>query len=153
MNNVNIIGRLVRDPETNKTDAGLSICNLRMAIDDTFSRDDRTDFISITVFGNQADVCKKYLRKGFMFGATGRIRSDAYTDSEGVKKYPVKIIADRIQLLQWPERTEQSKAEQEKAEPGNESAAQEPKPENGSKSPTYERVEKPEPEREIAGTH
>jgi single-strand DNA-binding protein len=132
MNNVNIIGRLVRDPEMIRTDDGKTICNLRMAIDDAFSRENRTDFINITVFGNQADVREKYLRKGFIFGVTGRIRSDAYTDAEGVKRYPVKLVADRVQLLQWPTRSEQTKAEQEKTGPA---------------------TENPEPEREIAAAH
>jgi len=109
MNNVNIIGRLVRDPEINRTEEGLTICNLRLAIDDTFSKEDRADFINVTVFGSQAEVCERYLRKGFIAGVSGRIRSDSYTDAEGVKKYPVKLVADRVQFLTWPERSEQTK--------------------------------------------
>jgi single-strand DNA-binding protein len=104
MNNVNIIGRLVRDPETIRTEEGKTICNLRFAIDDTFSRDDRADFINVTVFGKQGDVCERYLKKGFIAGVSGHIRSEVYTDSEGVKRYPVKLIAERVQILQWPER-------------------------------------------------
>ena len=106
MNSVNIIGRLVRDPEVKKTDGGLSICDLRFAIDDPFSKDDRTDFINVTVFGNQSEVCKRYLRKGFLAGVSGRVRTDVYTDSEGVKRYPIKLIAERVQFLQWPDRNE-----------------------------------------------
>ena len=106
MNNVNIIGRLVRDPETRKTGEGLTICDMRLAIDDTFSKEDRTDFINVTVFGNQGELCKRYLCKGFIAGVSGRIRSDMYTDSEGVKRYPVKLIAERVQFLQWPDRSE-----------------------------------------------
>jgi single-strand DNA-binding protein len=112
MNGVNLIGRLVRDPEMRKTDDGLKICDLRIAIDDAFSKDGRADFINVTVFGNQAEVCDRYLRKGFMAGVSGRIRSDAYMDSEGVKRYPVKIVADRVSILQWPERSEKAKNEQ-----------------------------------------
>jgi single-strand DNA-binding protein len=117
MNTINLIGRLVRDPEMKKTEEGLAICDLRLAMDDTFSKDDRTDFVNVTVFGNQAEVCNRYLRKGFMAGVNGRIRSDAYTDSEGVKRYPVKVVADRVQILTWPQRGEQSKNEQTKEEP------------------------------------
>ena len=113
MNTVSIIGRLVKDPELKKTDEGKSICDLRFAIDDPFSKDDRSDFITVTAFGNQADLCERYLRKGFIAGVAGRIRSEAYTDREGVKKYPLKVIAENIQFLQWPERT------QEKSEPEN----------------------------------
>ena len=35
----------------------------------------------------------------------------------GVKRYPVKVIAERVQILQWPERGVQAKAEQAKDEP------------------------------------
>jgi len=115
MNTVSIIGRLVKDPEVKKTDDGKTICDLRFAIDDPFSKDDRSDFINVTVFGNQGELCERYLSKGLMAGVTGRIRSDAYTNSDGVKKYPIKIIADNVQFLQWPNR-EQEKTEPESAE-------------------------------------
>ncbi|MDR3363327.1 MAG: single-stranded DNA-binding protein [Clostridiales Family XIII bacterium] len=104
MNTVAIIGRLVKDPETKKDSEGHTVCTLRFAVDDTFSKEDRTDFINVAVFGNQGDMCEKYLRKGFLAGVQGRFRSDFYTDSEGVKRYPVKIVAERVQFLQWPER-------------------------------------------------
>ena len=106
MNNVNLIGRLTREPEMRKTDDGKTVCNLNIAVDDAFARDDRTDFIRVTVWGNQAENCEKYLRKGFLCGVSGRVRTDSYTDGEGVKRYPVTVTADRIQFLQFPERAE-----------------------------------------------
>jgi single-stranded DNA-binding protein len=39
MNGVNLIGRLVCDSEVRKTDDGLTICDLRFAVDDTFSKE------------------------------------------------------------------------------------------------------------------
>lgn len=109
MNTVNLIGRLTKDPELKKTDEGKSICTFNLAIDDTFSKEDRADFLRVTVFGNQADNCNKYLRKGFMAGVQGRLRSDSYTDSEGIRRYPVSVTCDRCQFLQWPEKqTEKS---------------------------------------------
>ena len=107
MNSVNIIGRLVRDPEVKRTEEGMSICNLRIAIDDIFSKEDRADFINVTVFGNQADTCERYLRKGFITGVSGHIRSEVYKNSEGVNRYTVKLIAERVQFLQWPDKKEQ----------------------------------------------
>ena len=104
MNSVNIIGRLVKDPDVKRTEQGLTICDLRFAVDDPFSKEEHTDFLNVTVFGNQAELCERYLRKGFLTGVSGRIRSDVYTDSEGQKRYPVKLIAERVQFLQWPDR-------------------------------------------------
>ena len=106
MNNVSIIGRLVKDPEIKRTDEGKTICDLRFAIDDPFSKEDRTDFINVTAFGIQGELCERYLRKGFMAGVSGRIRTEVYTDSAGVKRYPVKLVAENVQFLQWPERAD-----------------------------------------------
>ena len=114
MNNVNLIGRLTKDPELRKTEEGTSICTFNIAVDDIFSKEDRADFLRVTVFGTQAENCQKYLRKGFLTGVNGRLRSDSYTDSEGVKRYTVSITGERIQFLQFPER-ETSKDAPERA--------------------------------------
>ena len=124
MNSVNIIGRLVRDPDVKRTEDGLTICNLRLAIDDPYSKENRSDFINVTVFGAQGGVCNRYLRKGFMAGVSGRINSDSYTDSEGVKRYPVKVVADRVQILQWPEREQKSQDTIQESPPECEEADQ-----------------------------
>jgi single-strand DNA-binding protein len=116
MNAVNLMGRLTRDPELKHLDDGRAMTNFTLAIDDTYSRDDRADFVRVTVFGNQAENCEKYLRKGFLTGVSGRLRSDMYTDSEGIKRYPMSVTADRVQFLQFPEKM------QEKTEPEAERA-------------------------------
>jgi single-strand DNA-binding protein len=110
MNNINLIGRLTKDPEVRKTNEGRTICTFTIAVDDTFSKEDRADFIRIKVFGSQGDLCERYLRKGFITGVSGRIRSDQYTDQAGVKRYPIEVTADRVQFLQWPERQEKAAA-------------------------------------------
>jgi single-strand DNA-binding protein len=104
MNSVNLIGRLTRDPDLKRTDEGRSICSFTLAVDDIHSKDDRADFIRVTVFGSTGDLCERYLRKGFLAGVTGRLRSDSYTDSEGVVRYPTNVIAENVRFLQWPER-------------------------------------------------
>jgi len=108
MNNISLIGRLTREPEMRKTGEGLSICTFTLAIDDTHSREDRADFIRVTCFGSQGDNCEKYLRKGFLAGVSGRLRSDQYTDADGNKRYPVDVVADRVMFLQWPEKEKES---------------------------------------------
>ena len=110
MNNVTLIGRLTKNPELKKTEEGRSICTFTLAVDDIHSKEDRADFIRVTVFGSQGDNCEKYLRKGFLTAVTGRFRSDTYTDSEGIIRYPIGVIADRCQFLQWPEKDVTKKA-------------------------------------------
>ncbi len=104
MNSINFIGRLTKDPELRKTEDGKSICNFSVAVDDTYSKEDRVDFMRVTVFGVQGENCEKYLQKGFLVGVSGRFRSDTYKDSEGITRYPVSVVAEKVSFLQWPER-------------------------------------------------
>ena len=109
MNNVTMIGRLTKNPELRKTEEGKSICTFTLAVDDIYSKEDRADFVRVTVFGSQGENCEKYLRKGFLTGVSGRLRSDTYTDSEGVQRFPIAVTADRVQFLQWPEKNSHEK--------------------------------------------
>lgn len=102
MNSVTLVGRLTKDPGLKKTESGHSVCNMRLAIDDIYSKEDRADFFDITVWGKQAEHCERYLRKGAMVGIEGKLRSDSYTDANGKKHYPVTINANRVQFLTWP---------------------------------------------------
>ncbi|MDR2354950.1 MAG: single-stranded DNA-binding protein [Clostridiales Family XIII bacterium] len=112
MNSINVIGRLTKDPELRKLDEGRSLCTFTLAVDDVYSKDDRTDFLRVSAFGGLGDLCERYLRKGFWAGVTGKIRTDTYTDAEGVVRYPVKVIAENVRFMQWPERADEEGAQQ-----------------------------------------
>ena len=107
MNNVNLIGRLTKNPTSRQTEEGYTICEFTLAVDDAWSKEDRADFLQITVTGQQADVCQKYLHRGFLVGVSGRLHSEVYSDEEGVypRCYHVTVIADRVQFCQWPDAT------------------------------------------------
>jgi single-strand DNA-binding protein len=104
MNSVNLIGRLTKDPDVRRTDENKTVCTFTLAIDDYRAKEDRADFLRVKVFGGSGDLCEKYLRKGFLAGVTGHLRCETYTDSEGVVRYPVNVIAEDVRFLQWPER-------------------------------------------------
>jgi single-strand DNA-binding protein len=99
MNTVSLVGRLARDPKLNITQSGKSVCNLTIAVNDVFSAEDRTDFLQVTVWGKQAENCDKYLQKGSRAGVEGRLHTDSYTDGEGIKRYPVTVVANRVEFL------------------------------------------------------
>ncbi len=104
MNNVVLIGRLTRDPETRYSGEGLAITRFSLAIDrpvKSSSGEKQTDFPNIVVFGKQAENCEKYLAKGRMAAVQGRIQTGSYTNKEGVKVYTTEVIAERIQFLEW----------------------------------------------------
>jgi single-strand DNA-binding protein len=102
MNNVNLIGRLAEGPELRVLEDGKDICTFILSVGDIHSKESRTDFIRISVFGNPAVLCEKYLRKGFLAGVSGRLRADTHTDIEGIVHRSVTVVADNVRFLQWP---------------------------------------------------
>ena len=86
MNDVNLIGRLTRDPAVRYTNDGLAVASFTIAIDRVSSKDE-TDFPRITVFGKQAELCERYIHKGSQVGIHGRITTGSYTNRDGQKVY------------------------------------------------------------------
>lgn len=110
MNSVNIIGRLVRDPELRYTQSQQAVCTFTLAVDKGLSRDKReelesagkptADFPRIMVWGKQAENVSRYLSKGSQCGVIGRIQTGSYQDREtGKTIYTTDIIADRVEFL------------------------------------------------------
>ena len=110
MNSVNIIGRLVRDPELRYTQSQQAVCTFTLAVDKGLSRDKRqemesagkptADFPRIMIWGKPAENVSRYLSKGSQCGVIGRIQTGSYQDREtGKTVYTTDIIADRVEFL------------------------------------------------------
>lgn len=99
MNNVNLVGRLTRDPEISYTSAGKSIARFGVAVDRR-SKDAGADFINIVTFDKTAEFIEKYFRKGQRIGLTGRIQTGSYTNKEGKKVYTFDVVADSVEFVE-----------------------------------------------------
>ena len=110
MNSVNLIGRLVRDPELRYTQSQTATCTFTLAVDKKMSREKRqeaednnrptADFPRITVWGAQAENVSRYLSKGSQCAVIGRIQTGSYQDREtGKTVYTTDIIADSVEFL------------------------------------------------------
>ncbi len=91
MNSVVLVGRLTRDPEVKYTPTQMAIGNFTIAIDRP-TQEKKTDFPRITVYGNQAENCEKFLSKGSLVCVQGRLETNGqYTN----------VSADRVEFLEW----------------------------------------------------
>lgn len=102
MNNVILIGRLTRDPETRYTpDTQLAVGRFSVAIDrPTKSGEEKqTDYPNVVCFGRTAENCDRFLSKGSLVGVQGRIQTGSYTNKDGVKVYTTEVVANRVQFL------------------------------------------------------
>lgn len=129
MNNVNLIGRLTKDPEVTYT-AGtqMAVCKFTLAIDRPVqaNAEKKTDFIRVTVFGKQAENCERFLKKGRLVAASGSIQTGSYQNKDGQTVYTTDVVANRVEFLEWGEKGQvQAKAESEDPTPSAFSAIEE----------------------------
>jgi single-strand DNA-binding protein len=109
MNSVILIGRLTKDPELRYTpDRQMAVATFTVAIDRPVRAggERQTDFPRVTVFGKQAENCEKFLAKGRLVGIQGRLQTGSYTNKNGVTVYTTDVIADRVEFLEWGDRTQ-----------------------------------------------
>ena len=104
VNKVILVGRLGRDPEVRYTSAGQPVANFSMATDETYKdrageRQKRTEWHKIVVWGKQAEIAQKYLRKGSLIYLEGRIQSREYTDRDQNKRTSFEIVCNNFRML------------------------------------------------------
>lgn len=104
LNKVMLIGNLGRDPELKTTPSGQSVARFSVATTETWKnqageKQSKTEWHNIVVWGKQAEIADKYLRKGKQVMVEGRIQYREYTDQAGVKKTACDIRCDNFVML------------------------------------------------------
>lgn len=110
MNNVELIGRLTKDPEVRYTSGSqMAVATFSLAIDRPPDRDGKkqTDFPRVIVFGKQAENCEKYLKKGRMVAIQGHIQTGSYQNKNGDTIYTTDVVANRIEFIDWGNQNQQ----------------------------------------------
>jgi single-strand DNA-binding protein len=103
INKVILIGNLGADPELKYTPSSRALCNLRIATTEVFKdksgqKQERTEWHRVTVWGDQAENCSKYLSKGRSVYVEGKLQTRSY-EKEGQKHYATDVVADRVVFL------------------------------------------------------
>lgn len=85
MNFIAIHGRLVRDPEIRRTQSGVAVTNITVAVDRSYSADDENvaDFFDCVFWRHGAEFVSKYFTKGKEIIVTGEMQSRKWTDKDG----------------------------------------------------------------------
>jgi single-strand DNA-binding protein len=86
------------------TPGGQALARFSVATTETWKnpqgeRQSKTEWHNIVVWGKQAEIAEKYLRKGKQIMIEGRIQYREYTDQAGVKKTACDIRCDNFVML------------------------------------------------------
>ena len=102
INNVNLTGRLTRDPDVHYTDGGKTIARFTTAVDRRFKQEGgpTADFISCVTFGKAAEFIEKYFRKGIKIAITGRIQTGSYTNKDGQRVYTTDVVVEEQEFAE-----------------------------------------------------
>jgi len=105
INKVILVGNLGADPEVRYTAGGTAIASLSIATSEQWTdkqsgqKQERTEWHRVKLFGRLAEIAGEYLKKGRQVYVEGSLRTDKYTDKQGVERYSTDIIASELQML------------------------------------------------------
>lgn len=105
VNKVILIGNLGAAPDLKYLPSGQAVCELRLACNETWldkagQKQERTEWVRVTVWGKRAESCGKYLEKGKQVYVEGSLRTESWDDKEtGEKKYATKVQAQNVVFL------------------------------------------------------
>jgi single-strand DNA-binding protein len=121
MNQVVLIGRVVRDLELRYMTNGTAVVKMTLAINKDLSKDKEAefksqgkptaDFVNVVVWGKMAEACANYLAKGRLVAVNGRINTGSYTKDDGSKVYTTDVMASKVEFLEWGEKKEKKEEE------------------------------------------
>lgn len=102
MNKVVLVGRLTKDPELKFTPGnGTAVTTITLAVDkyNASTGQREADFISVTIWGKQAESTANYMNKGSLMAISGRIQTRSYDAKDGTKRYVTEVVANEVSFL------------------------------------------------------
>lgn len=99
LNHVTIQGRLVKDPETRRTNSGKAVCSFTIA-NDKPGKDNGASFIECVAWEKTADFISNYFAKGSMVVLEGRLDSRQYETKDGQKRTVHEVVVSQAHFCE-----------------------------------------------------
>lgn len=104
LNRLQIMGYLGGDPELRYGQSGKAALNFSVATSESWTDKrsgevkERTEWHRVVIFDKFAEAMAKILQKGSLVYCEGPLRTEKWTDKEGVDRYTSKLYATHLQL-------------------------------------------------------
>lgn len=113
LNNVNLIGRMVREEEIRATSTGKKVLTFTLAVNNA---NDTANFIECVAWENTAEFISKYANKGARIAVTGVLNQESW-EKDGQKRSKLNVVVRDVQLLENKPMTKTQPAVEEMSEP------------------------------------
>lgn len=149
VNKAIVLGNLGDDPEVRYSQAGAAITTISVATSESWKDKDgeqqeRTEWHRVKFFGRLAEIAGEYLKKGAQVYIEGAIRTEKYTDKQGVEKYTTFIVANEMQMIGGRRDDDGGGKRSEQRRP-----AQQPAQQRRQAPPQQQRIDEPFPDDDI----
>lgn len=102
MNTTQHIGRLTKDPEpVTQTEHG-PVTTFRLAVPRPKTAKKKADFVTVEVWGDQAESTAKWLKEGREVAVAGRLKQREWKDDNDHFRERVVIVARTVDYLRTP---------------------------------------------------
>lgn len=103
-NSVRLIGHIGQTPEVKEFSNGKKLAKFSLAINESYKNNEGeritdTQWHNITVWGRQADIVSKLLKKGSEIAIEGKLSNNNYVDKDGIKRYTTEIVLNEFVLI------------------------------------------------------
>ena len=104
LNKVMVIGNLGRDPEMRYTPSGKPVTHFPVATSRSWvtsdgERREATEWFNVVAWGNLAEICNQYLRKGSRVYVEGHLQTRTWEDADGHRRYRTELVANEMIIL------------------------------------------------------
>lgn len=102
VNQIVLVGRIARTPETRTTESGRKMATLTLAVPRNYKNSNGeydTDFLDCTLWSSVAESTSEYCETGDMIGIKGRLQTRIIETPEGTKRKKTEIIAEKVTFL------------------------------------------------------
>jgi single-strand DNA-binding protein len=110
VNVVTLIGNLATEVELREVGPEKKVASFVLAIDRA-SREGGADFVSVSAWDRQAELCAEYLGKGRRIAVDGRLKSRSW-EEEGKRRSAIEVVARRVEFLGGGPRRDEEEAEE-----------------------------------------
>jgi single-strand DNA-binding protein len=102
VNNVNLIGSLVGEPELSLDRDGRDVCAIQLAVQrrgPSGEPEPGVIYIDVTAYGQQARSCAERLSAGHRIAVAGRLERDDSLDARGPRRSRWEVHAYQVDML------------------------------------------------------
>lgn len=101
LNQVMLIGRVVRDVEVKELESGNKVANITIAVQRSYKNENgiyECDFIDCTLWSYLADKASEWCRKGDLIVIRGRLQT-RIVEKDDIKSKVMEVVVEKISFL------------------------------------------------------